>query len=173
MQFPQWKRWAAAAACVAVVLLAAVTLNPRSTVTPDGPLDQQGGVQVVSPIVDYDSLDDAARAVGFSLTAPESVEGYGEKSVQVIDGGMIQIIFSDGENRLFIRKQAGGEDISGDFNSYAEVKTVSVDGCDVTFKGNGGTVSTAIWTDGGCSYAVISDVPMSADTMTAIIAQVK
>lgn len=174
VQFSQWKRWASIAACAVVVLFTAVTLNPRNTLSPDGSLDQQGGVQIASPIWDYDSIDAAAQAVGFTLTAPESVEGYGEKSVQVIDGGMIQIIFSNGsENRLFIRKQAGTADISGDYNSYAEVKTESVDGCDVTFKGNNGAVSTAIWTNGGYSYAVMSDAPMNADAMAAIIAQIR
>ncbi len=133
-----------------------------------------GSVQIANPFVDYKSLDDAARAAGFTLTAPEAVEGWnGEKVIQVMSDSMIQIIFHDGDdNRLFVRKEAGSADISGDYNSYAEVKTVSVNGCGVTAKGNGGTVSTAIWANGGYSFAVTSDVPMSLEAMTAIIAQV-
>ena len=120
------------------------------------------------------TLADAAKAAGFELAAPETVEGYSdERTIQVVDGGMIQVVYTDNSgNRLFIRKQAGNADISGDFSTYAEVKSVTINGCEVTLKGNSGTVSTAIWTNGGYSYAVMSDVPMSADAMTALIAQV-
>lgn len=171
--FPQWKRWAALAACAAVVLLAAVTLNPREPATPDGPLDQQGTVQIANPIVDHESLEDAARAVGFTLDAPESVEGYDDKDIQVVGGSMIQLVFRDSsENRLYIRKEAGSGDVSGDCNSYTEVKTVAVDGRSVTLKGDAGAVSTAVWRSGGYSYAVMSDVPMGADAMTALVAQI-
>ncbi len=131
-------------------------------------------VQIANPFVDYASLDDAANAAGFALTAPEAVEGWdGEKLVQVMSGSMIQIIFHDGDDdRLFVRKEAGDADISGDYNSYAEVNTTAVGEYEVTLKGNDGTVSTAIWARGGYSYAVMSDVPMSADAMSTIIAQV-
>ena len=168
IQFPQWKRWAAMAACAAVVLLA---LSPRGNIDP---VEQQGGVQIANPFVDYATLDAAAQVAGFELTAPEDVEGYsGEKSIQAADSSMIQIIYTDDSgNRLFIRKQAGSEDISGDYNEYPEVKTVAVNGCDVTLKGSGGTVCTAIWTNGGYSYAVSADMPLSTEAMTALVAQV-
>ncbi len=39
--------------------------------------------------------------------------------------------------------------------------------------GGGSAAGTAIWTDGGYSCAVMSDVPMSADAMAALIAQVR
>lgn len=90
-----------------------------------------------------------------------------------MSNSMIQIIFHDADdNRLFVRKEAGDMDISGDYNVYAEENTVTVGAYSVTLKGSDGTVSTAIWTSNGYSYAVMSDVPMSADAMTALIAQV-
>lgn len=135
--------------------------------------DTVGGenVQIANPFVDYESLVGVAQAVGFELTAPETVEGYPGKLIQVMSNSMIQIIFLDGDdNRLFIRKEAGDADISGDYNNYDEVNTVTVDEYTVTLKGNDSTVSTAIWTNGGYSYAVSADVPMSVEAMTALIA---
>ena len=131
-------------------------------------------VQIPNPFVDYESLDAAAKAAGFALTTPETVKGWdGEKVIQVMSDSMIQIIFHDADdNRLFVRKEAGDADISGDYNVYAEENTVTVGEYSVTLKGNDGKVSTAIWTSNGYSYAVMSDVPMTADAMTALIAQV-
>lgn len=132
-----------------------------------------GAEQIANPFVEYATLKDAADAAGFALTVPETVEGYSDRLVQVMDGRMIQVIFLDGDNRLFVRKEAGDADISGDYNEYGKVDTVSVGGNTVTLKGNDGKVSTAVWTSDGYSYAVIADVPMSADAMTALIAGIR
>ena len=130
-------------------------------------------VQIPNPFVDYETLDAAAQAAGFALTAPEMVEGYSDKLIQVMSNSMIQIIFLDSDdNRLFIRKEAGDADISGDYNNYAEVNTVTVGEYSVTLKGDSGTVSTAIWTNDGYAYAVSADVPMTIEAMTALISQI-
>lgn len=137
--------------------------------------DAAGGenVQIANPFVDYETLDAAAQAAGFALTAPETVEGYSDKLIQVMSNSMIQIIFFDGDdNRLFIRKEAGDADISGDYNNYNDVSTITVGEYTVTIRGNDGMVSTAIWANDGYSYAVSADVPMSPDAMTALVAAV-
>ena len=166
--FPRWKQWATLAACAAVVLLAAITLPSRMNMSQDEP----DVAQIANPYVDYETLADAAKAAGFDLTVPETVDGYsGEKSIQVLDNRMIQILYTDDNgNYLFVRKEAGAADISGDYNSYSEVNTVSVGEYSVTLKGNDGTVSTAVWIGNGYSYAVIARAPISAEDMIALIA---
>ena len=170
VQFLQWKRWAAMAACAAVVLLAAVALNPRGNIDPD---DQIGSVEIANGIVEYASAQELSASLGFSM--PELSElpfSVTEAAYANYWGDLGQITYTGAEQRVTFRMQPGDVDISGDYNAYAEVKTVPVGGCDVTFKGNGGAISTAIWTSNGYSYAVSADVPMSADAMTALIAQV-
>jgi len=77
---------------------------------------------------------------------------------------------NDGVNT--VDEPAAIEEIGSDYNEYAEVGTIAVGEYEVTLKGDAGTVSTAIWTDGGYSYAVMSDVPLSLDAMTALVAQI-
>lgn len=125
-----------------------------------------------NPFVDYDSLETAEKAAGFTLSFPEQMNGYSDVVYQVMDGKMLQIIFQNGENQLFIRKEAGTEDISGDYTEYSEVQTISVGKDEVNLKGDNGTVSTAIWTADGWSYAVMADTPMGAESMTALVEQI-
>ena len=170
IQFPQWKRWAAMAACAVVVLLTAVALNPRTNIDPN---EQQGGVQIANGIVEYATAQELSDSLGFPM--PELTElpfSVTETTYENYWGDLGQITYTGAEQRVTLRMQPGSEDVSGDYNTYAEVKTVTISGCDVTFKGNGGAVSTAIWTSNGYSYAVSADVPMRADAMTALIAQV-
>ena len=91
-----------------------------------------------------------------------------------MNGEMMEIICRNaaGEEVARFRKAKGADDISGDYNSYAETKTARVNGADVTLKGTDGKVSTAVWCAGGYSYAVLSDTPMASDIMTDLIAEI-
>lgn len=127
-----------------------------------------GGMQIPNPFVDYETLEAAEKAVGFTLTLPVGC-GNTERVIQVMDGKMLQVI-DDG--CFWYRKQAGDEDISGDYNAYPEVNTETVGDYTVTLKGSEGKVSAAIWTANGYSYAVLFDVPQEHDAAVALIEQV-
>ena len=128
-----------------------------------------GGVQIANPFVDYDTLEEAAAQTGFDLTVPETVEGYPERMIQVMDGSMLQVIWLNGDDRLFVRKAAGTEDVSGDYNVYSDVQTITVGEREVTLQGEAGAYSLATWLADGYTYAVMADVPMSAEALTALI----
>ena len=130
------------------------------------------GAHIANPFVDYSTLDEAVSAAGFALAAPQQIDGYDAPMVQLMSGKMLQLIFKSGDGRIMIRKAAGSEDISGDYNSYKEAKTVRVNGADVTFKGADDKVSTAIWCAGGYSYAVMADPAMAPDILADLIAEI-
>ena len=90
-----------------------------------------------------------------------------------MNGEMIQVIYLNGDERLFVRKAAGSDDISGDYNVYSESQTVQIGDYTVTMEGENGEISLAKWSFGGYTYAVMPDVPMKAAAMTELISQVK
>ena len=132
-----------------------------------------GGMQIPNPFVDFASLDEAEKAAGFALKIPATPDNL-KPIVQVMDGKMIQVIFSDenGDPQVYLRKQAGDEDISGDYNEYAEITTETVGDHTVTLKGNDGKVSTAIWTANGYSYAVMFETPVEKDQILSLIGEI-
>ena len=132
-----------------------------------------GGMQIPNPFVDYETIEDAVKAAGFAFNLP-AMNGSLKPSVQVMDGKMIQVIFSDenGDPQVYLRKQAGDEDISGDYNEYAEITTETVGDHTVTLKGNDGKVSTAIWTANGYSYAVMFETPVEKDQILSLIGEI-
>ena len=133
-----------------------------------------GNAEIPNPFVDCTTLADAAKLTGFDIVVPDSVDGFDTRTIQVMDNKMIQVIYTKGDNNLLIRKQAGSDDISGDYSEYAETNTVTLGNLAVTMKGENGMVSVAIWTDGGYTYAVdAQDVPMSSDTIGSLIGTVQ
>ena len=130
------------------------------------------GAQIANPSVDYADLAGAAADAGFTIAAPVSIDGYDGPHIQLMSGKMLQLIFTAGDDRLILRKQAGSEDISGDYNSYPVTKTAKINGSSVTLKGADGKFSTAVWCANGYSYAVVSDVPLPSDILTDLIAEI-
>lgn len=122
--------------------------------------------QIPNPFVDCDTLAQAEDLAGFSLTLPADVKTDG---ISVLSGNMIQVLCEDG---LSIHKALGDEDISGDYNSYPQVETVTVEGHAVTLKGTGDQVTVAVWTADGYTYAVHSETGLSRDAALSLASQV-
>lgn len=107
-----------------------------------------------NPFIDYDTLEEAEKAVGFEINVPESIDGYSEKLISVMDGKMIQVVFVEGDKQICIRKEKGNDDISGDYTKYADKKMTDVDGVTITLKGGNGKYGNATWTADGYSYSI-------------------
>ena len=80
---------------------------------------------------------------------------------------------ADGERAAYIRKAPGADDISGDYNDYAETETLDVNSRSVTMKGNDGLVNLALWTDGGYSYALNVTDGLSQSDIAALVAEIQ
>ena len=138
------------------------------------PVEEEGSAEVgmVNPFVTYDTIEDACAASGFEIGAPETIEGCPIESIQVMNNSLIQITYYDSEadgNRIVLRKAAGVDDISGDYNEYKTVTTVDHDGVNVTMRGEDEQFSGAIWTVDGASCAIQFDIPVDEAAILAAV----
>lgn len=129
-------------------------------------------MQLTNPFIDCDSIEQAAETAGFEMTVGE-LSGYQQGAIRAVKDKMVELHYT-GENgtRVMIRKGVGTEDISGDYNSYAEEKEIEVSEKTVTLKGNGGMVNLAVWTDGTYGYAVSTD-GIDEAVITAIVGDIQ
>lgn len=92
-------------------------------------------VGMPDPFTPCESMKDAEQLVGFSVTLPDSITGYDAPELSVIkDEQLIQADYQKGDQRLYIRKAVGTEDISGDYNHYPEETTLAVGNRSVTMR---------------------------------------
>ena len=127
--------------------------------------------EIANPFVTYDTIEDACAAAGFDFVAPETIEGCPIESIQVMNGSLIQITYYDADsdgNRVVLRKAAGVDDISGDYNEYPTVSTVDYNGVNIVMRGENETFSGAIWTADGASYSVQFDLPVVDAAILAV-----
>ena len=134
--------------------------------------ETEEAVGMVNPFSEFETLSAACRAAGVEIEIPEGPEGYPVTCYRAVrDTGLLEIVYLDGPansedstEAYRIRKQAGEDDISGDYTEYTDLMEQEMeDGRMVTLKGNDGAVYCMIWTDGGYSYAV--DIDMDGDGM--------
>lgn len=131
-----------------------------------GAKDGKEDVKIPTPWTDYESLDEALSASGLELNAPEVISGVPQSGWRVFNDGMLQIDYAGD----FTLRMAGGDgDISGDYSVYEHEESAAADGVTVTLKGNGDTVSLALWHSGGYSYSLSADNGVSAAEMMRIV----
>lgn len=135
---------------------------------------------IANPFIECKSMDEAAKAAGFDMTAPDSIEDYEEKTVQVMEGdstnsAMIEVIYSDGkDNEICVRKAKGNDSISGDYEEYAQKKLVDVGDVKVTMKGTKNFVNVAEWTEDGYTYSIgaYGSSGLSVAYMTGLVSEI-
>ena len=125
-------------------------------------------VQIPNPLTEHETLADLAKIVGFEVTLPAVDKAYQETAFIDISGETADVRFADGEDTITFRKAKGSDDISGDYNTYDENKTITVKGVSVSVKGNDG-INTATWQKDGFTYSFSSNKAMTQDALVKAI----
>lgn len=127
----------------------------------------QEQAQLPNPMVAWDTLEEAEEAVGFALPDWKGLEGREIQEVFVIGGELLEVRYEDS---LTCRMARGTQDVSGDYQVYAEETTRTVDGRDVTLKGEDGRVSLAVWNDGTYTWSLSWAEGVAPETLEGFLA---
>lgn len=126
-----------------------------------------------NPFIDCNTLSDASKIAGFSLKTPDSVNGCPLSIIQAIDSSLIQAIYQDSKDEIFVRKAAGNKDVSGDYNVYSSIKTVKIKKIKAELRGDGSKIYTAIWTRNNHSYSISSQSGLSRNKILKLIQKIR
>lgn len=160
-----------------LTLLMGAALTPATLAACGGSQKSDAGeseepqATVANPFIDCASASEAAELAGFSVTFPEAVPGYSKRHYQAIEGEMAQCFYSEGDDRVLIRKAVddGSGDISGDYNDYSVENDVTIGDVTVTERGDGNLVYVAIWTKDGYLFAIDADKGLNAEAVEDLV----
>ena len=105
-------------------------------------------------MVEVTSKEELSEAVGFPVKSAQSLPFF-PQSIYYTSywGEMAQINYANGGSTACFRQSLGEEDNSGDWSEYPAQKSLTVNGCAVTLKGEADSYTLAIWQDGTYSYS--------------------
>ena len=95
---------------------------------------------IANPWSDWDSVEEAEAAVGFSFGLPDVIADHFTATVfRTMNDELIEIIYRDQDAEICVRKKAGEEqDLSGDYNQYEICTVKAFDGGTVAYYSNSG-----------------------------------
>ncbi|MEA5051490.1 MAG: hypothetical protein VB021_08510 [Oscillospiraceae bacterium] len=153
IRLPRWQRYAAVAACFAVVLLGALTLPGLLRRSQEEPVDMQGS----QGIVECQSAEELSGQIGFPVSDVRSLPFEATSAVYLSCWGEtaeIDYTGADGQTAAY-RKSVGTGDNSGNYDTFADTEQVAAGDVTATVKGDGGRYTLAFWTDGTYAYSVV------------------
>lgn len=158
--------------------------------------DTSDSIGMPNPFVEG-TLEECEKLAGFNFTVPEHYGDYSERTILAIEGDLIEAIYADQDplegldddalnkldwetidfdsDSLMIRKVLGTDtaDVSGDYNTYTETGSLTINNFEITTRGNDGTISNALWSDGTYTYAVVSSKGLTTAELTELLAEIQ
>lgn len=147
---------------------------PQTTKQNQQDTQHNGETAISSPFLEIKDLNELKKAVTFKLLVPDTPPtGYKIENISLISGEMVQIIYSNGNDKIVYRTEGGTNDTSGDYTTYDQSEVVKIGDTDVTLKGNKSLVNLAIWSQNNCSYSLSFSCAVEKDVVMSIINNIK
>ena len=131
-------------------------------------------VMIANPWSDWESIEEAEQAVGFSFGLPALLADTYEAAVfRTMNNELLEVVYRDGDFEVCVRKQAGeGQDISGDYTQYETSSETQSDGAAVTLYCNSdGAAVKQLISCKGYSWSLVASNELSEAFASAILAQ--
>ena len=160
------RRFAALAACLAILLVGAAALPKLIS----SPAPEESETTIANGMVEVASKEELSEAVGFPVKSAQSLPFF-PQSIYYTSywGEMAQIDYANGGSTACFRQSLGEEDNSGDWSEYPAQKSLTVNGCAVTLKGEADSYTLAIWQDGTYSYSLSLSAGQPASVWESIV----
>ncbi len=147
--FHNYKKYLSIAACFVFLLVGSLIIHNTSSGPNEPPL-------LVGPkIVDHSTIDELSEAVGFPVKELQNIPFDVDtmKFTSLCDD-LAEVTYEGQSNTAVLRMAPHNEDISGDYSEYTSIKNDTINGHEITLKGNNGKYNLGVWQSDGFSYAV-------------------
>lgn len=181
LSYGRFSRYISAAACLLMVIWGGVTLSQLHKFTSQDPSVEitlgiegdhdretmaagsaeagsetgEGSALAINGLEEVNSLEELSQALGFLVPEIKNIP-FEVKNTVYTNGWneFAQIVYQGEHDEIMFRKARGADDISGDFNTYEDEKTVAIKDASVTLKGENGNYSLAAWQQDGFTYSL-------------------
>ena len=133
--------------------------------------DNSEGIEgMVFDAAEFPSVREMSDAIGFEVNDISVVPFEATEVIyRVISGKLAEIVYIGDGDKLTIRKSAGEEDNSGDYNEYTLDEPIEIEGNKIDILGFEEGYYLVTWYDGEYFHSIRSDSPQTADKMKEII----
>lgn len=168
------KKIVIASMCIILALsLIACSQNNKTDETPVEKEDSDNKVvQIPNPMIEYETIDEAIKVLGFDFNALVAIpEDYELSNIFVIDKTLVEINYSNNDNEISLRAGQANYDISGNYNNYSQKKVLKISDNDVTIKSDNDKIYLVSWKIGDVSYSMTIKNGLNENDLINILKQ--
>ena len=81
----------------AVMVLSLAACGQSAPQTQPEKADAESTEQIANPFTTYDTMEEAAEAVGSDMDVPEMLEGFDTREIQCSESGMLEVIYRNAD----------------------------------------------------------------------------
>lgn len=155
--------FATIAACAFGMIYTLSLMYPFDLIRSQEPIHQL--FSSVNPLISYNSIEALSEDLPFELYTPTALpEEYTLKGKYILFDRAAELSYFNGSEKIIFRMMKGNYDLSGDWNVYSDIITVSGNNYQlVTLKGEDGLYKLAIWRDDKNTFALKTSVFFSEE----------
>ncbi len=182
LSYGKFSRYISAAACILMLLVGGLTVTklfdrevmPNESAGDMASGEGQGVAMAVNGMEVLDSAEELSRVLGFPVTDITEIP-FEVQNTEYTNGWneFAQIVYQGENSEILFRKARGANDISGDYNTYEDVKTITINHAEVTLKGESESYSLAIWQQDGFSYSLSMEPCGSEEVFAKMIQSIQ
>ena len=120
---------------------------------------QEQTVAIGNPWSDWNSMEEAESAVGFSFGLPDVIaDCYKVARIRTMSKELLEVVYCHESFEVYVRKQKGeGQDISGDYNEYDTCAETNHNGVMITtYQNTGNTALRQMVSYKGYSWSLVA-----------------
>lgn len=171
------------AAAAAIIVIGGLALRYNQGLNPETGVGsgsdstyETGGTEAagIFTVTDCNSAKELEDIVGFDVPEVKKPSFDVERAAYTAIGDdLAQVIYYSEADaaELVLRKAPGTEDISGDYNVYAENEKLKIGETNVNVKGNDGLLYLAVWTDGKYAYSMYLSTGCERKVFTELLTE--
>ncbi|WP_405355183.1 hypothetical protein [Ruminococcus sp.] len=170
LSLSRWKRIASAAACIALLIVGSIVVQNILSVNHTNPnidIDVEGPS---ADVIECNSASELSQKAGFEVYDINYIPfNVSSSEYSWCWNEFAQIDYSGNDNVLTYRKVVGNQDISGDYREYSVILNKSINGDNITIKGNEDEYSLAIWQSEEYSYSIYLNQGVDLNSIIKVI----
>lgn len=132
-------------------------------------------IEIPTPFIEVNNLEEAIKETGFDITVPNDINGTSPSLFLVYNDefNMIEVRYENGKDITYIRKNKGiEENLSGNYNTYDNVYTVSINKNEIHLRANDELVFVGEWNKDGYSYSLSTSTGFNEEAFLALVSSI-
>jgi len=125
-----------------------------------------------NPFIDCDTMKEAEKIAGFSMTTPKKIRKIKISWIQAVEDDMIQVAYESKKDEIRVRKAYRTQNLDGDYNNYKYTRYTIINKKIVKLRGDSDRFYVVNWNSGKFSYSITTAKGFTKKQVKSLVSRI-